>query len=123
MAQLLGADWVNLSVIEDFSTQTFKFEIHLEINLKNKATTDDIRDELERASGARKGITGDIDAKTLKRKLRALAKADATSPPGSDAEFRRSRRQIINAIMVKQVGRKRVTAAKRGTRAKRRATR
>jgi hypothetical protein len=98
MRELRGADWVNLSLIEDVSTQSYLFEIHLVIDLKDKDTMDDIRTELETAGG---GKSGDIDGKEVKKKLKKLANAEDPPTPGSEADDHKSRRKIIEAIMVK----------------------
>ena len=93
----LGGDWVNLSVIHDYSTATYKFEIHLSIDLADSTVADTVEALVVEARDA-----GDLDASKLKKELRALARAMEAHEGGHPTDpWARSRRQIINGIMVK----------------------
>lgn len=100
MPKILGADWVNLNVVRDLSTEDYLFEIHLVIDLQDEANAV----EAERLIiEAKSGKAKDEEAKELKRFLRGLAGIDPDDEGNGSGpnDTARSRKRIINAILLK----------------------
>ena len=100
MPKTLGADWVNLNIIRDLSTEDYLFEIHLVIDLKNE--TNAVKAE-RLINEAKSGKKKDEEAKELKRFLRKLAKIDPDDEGNGSGsrDMNRSKKRMINAILVK----------------------
>ena len=92
--QTKGADWVNLSIIEDYSTDKCTFEIHLSIPI-DSADVATIRRHIADAKAA-----DDEEYEPLKELLRARAGVDNT-PAGGKTDPDRSKKKMIKAILVK----------------------